>query len=128
MSESWRPLLFYTLTNLQGSQTAKARRAIHKRFTLLLTYKVLKLPMVDTTETPCFTLLLTYKVLKRDETHTYSYAGFTLLLTYKVLKPQIHRGSHRTLRLEIAVSFSFKDKLYTYLCQSNKSFLPAFFL
>ena len=97
-------------------------------FTLLLTYKVLRLFAVLRDALDRFTLLLTYKVLKRALRGGDLRSSFTLLLTYKVLKPQIHRGSHRTLRLEIAVSFSFKDKLYTYLCQSNKFFLPAFFL
>ena len=57
--------MFYTLTNLQGSQTKIKSKYSFVSFTLLLTYKVLKpvKPVPDGVDS--FTLLLTYKVLKR---------------------------------------------------------------
>ena len=55
---------FYTLTNLQGSQTCRSKLLSRTSFTLLQTYKVLKLSGYDTCDEPSFTLLQTYKVLK----------------------------------------------------------------
>ena len=57
-------LSFYTLTNLQGSQTCMGNCICSKSFTLLQTYKVLKRKMVMKKRFQSFTLLQTYKVLK----------------------------------------------------------------
>ena len=78
----------YTLTNLQGSQTE-------------VEYDERSMELYTLTNLQGSQTYRTKAELR---------ASFTPLLTYKVLKPQIHRGSHRTLRPEIAVSFSFKDK------------------
>ena len=45
----------------------------------------------------CFTLLLTYKVLKLVFTHKTSNYCFTLLLTYKVLKQRIIAAFKRSV-------------------------------
>ena len=56
--------MFYTLTNLQGSQTFADSYFLTVSFTLLQTYKVLKQNTIDELKSDCFTLLQTYKVLK----------------------------------------------------------------
>ena len=43
MDGRWNGVQFYTLTNLQGSQTARKVQKRKYSFTLLQTYKVLKL-------------------------------------------------------------------------------------
>ena len=103
-----RKYLFYTLTNLQGSQTIqrtvsdvtsftllqtykvlKRKRWLYlgqNSFTLLQTYKVLKLLLLIPFHCLCFTLLQTYKVLKLFPRLATHFLSFTLLQTYKVLK------------------------------------------
>ena len=56
--------VFYTLTNLQGSQTERVASVFDISFTLLQTYKVLKLGIIKLILYTRFTLLQTYKVLK----------------------------------------------------------------
>ena len=56
--------LFYTLTNLQGSQTTARNYRVTECFTLLQTYKVLKHWSAMYLISFSFTLLQTYKVLK----------------------------------------------------------------
>ena len=77
---------FYTLTNLQGSQTASNFVDTNTGFTLLQTYKVLKLVLLPLLPIQGFTLLQTYKVLKHLRTCNCNLLCFTLLQTYKVLK------------------------------------------
>ncbi len=57
-------LQFYTITNLQGSQTDMCGVGTAHSFTPLQTYKVLKPTMGQTPEEKRFTPLQTYKVLK----------------------------------------------------------------
>ena len=93
------PLLnqkFYTLTNLQGSQTRCMRGWNLFSFTLLQT--TLSINPNDM----CFTLLQTYKVLKQSQLRGSTTGRFTLLQTYKVLKPII------TLRQVCRVLHSYK--------------------
>ena len=77
---------FYTLTNLQGSQTSVFIFHFGTCFTLLQTYKVLKRVLATTASPTCFTLLQTYKVLKHIFIGQVIRFCFTLLQTYKVLK------------------------------------------
>ena len=79
-------LQFYTLTNLQGSQTKTLKQGKSLGFTLLQTYKVLKQKFRHNRPICCFTLLQTYKVLKPLGWHYKRDYSFTLLQTYKVLK------------------------------------------
>ena len=79
-------LLFYTLTNLQGSQTLNQKLSLYFSFTLLQTYKVLKQYAGKYGAKGGFTLLQTYKVLKPITPHPPHNLCFTLLQTYKVLK------------------------------------------
>ena len=57
---------FYTITNLQGSQTLMMQELPVKSFTPLQTYKVLKHTMAVNGDSDSFTPLQTYKVLKRS--------------------------------------------------------------
>ena len=86
----WMPFPFYTLLNLQGSQTFENVIPRIASFTLFLTYKVLKQSPTRKDLQRSFTLFLTYKVLKPDMGFDISVDSFTLFLTYKVLKPQIY--------------------------------------
>ena len=61
--DSWA-IEFYTITNLQGSQTPEKAYSSLSCFTPLQTYKVLKPTMGQTPEEKRFTPLQTYKVLK----------------------------------------------------------------
>ena len=74
---------FYTLTNLQGSQTRTSNRNNEACFTLLQTYKVLKLPIQQYTQTRRFTLLQTYKVLKL---HKHKALLLIVLHSYKLTR------------------------------------------
>ena len=78
--------MFYTFTNLQGSQTVKMLLIRQMSFTPLQTYKVLKHIANDYRFCEGFTPLQTYKVLKQGYRCTYNYRCFTPLQTYKVLK------------------------------------------
>ena len=77
---------FYTITNLQGSQTIARGGDAVGSFTPLQTYKVLKLPSVSPPITKRFTPLQTYKVLKPIAKPYFRRICFTPLQTYKVLK------------------------------------------
>ena len=55
---------FYTITNLQGSQTHSHSQHQVSSFTPLQTYKVLKRVIDNRSEEESFTPLQTYKVLK----------------------------------------------------------------
>ena len=80
-------MLFYTITNLQGSQTLTEMKFTVISFTPLQTYKVLKQLRLFNLESKCFTPLQTYKVLKLAILFTDVFCCFTPLQTYKVLKP-----------------------------------------
>ena len=56
---------FYTITNLQGSQTVSSYMTAYYSFTPLQTYKVLKPELTYQALYYRFTPLQTYKVLKR---------------------------------------------------------------
>ena len=77
---------FYTITNLQGSQTWQLKQLTKLCFTPLQTYKVLKLNILFHCKIEGFTPLQTYKVLKQRIQQQVSLYGFTPLQTYKVLK------------------------------------------
>ena len=77
---------FYTITNLQGSQTGVMLIAGLSSFTPLQTYKVLKPTVILLNRRICFTPLQTYKVLKPTMGQTPEEKRFTPLQTYKVLK------------------------------------------
>ena len=62
--------MFYTITNLQGSQTGVMLIAGLSSFTPLQTYKVLKPTVKLLNRRICFTPLQTYKVLKHRKKHT----------------------------------------------------------
>ena len=128
---------FYTLTNLQGSQTCTVsaipldsftllqtykvlkrrckRYAGRKSFTLLQTYKVLKLVKAIKFLKLCFTLLQTYKVLKLTIPAAFGTVRFTLLQTYKVLKPQMRLSPSQNI-LVICVSHlvMYKTQIFIY--------------
>ena len=59
-------MLFYTITNLQGSQTLTEMKFTVISFTPLQTYKVLKLRRSGLILKRSFTPLQTYKVLKLE--------------------------------------------------------------
>ena len=89
---------FYTITNLQGSQTLLSFLFDRSSFTPLQTYKVLK-PWVNIQrKLDCFTPLQTYKVLKPTAKLYCHRICFTPLQTYKVLKPfRSHQKQHTVL-------------------------------
>ena len=127
---------FYTITNLQGSQTQIwmffvsqcftplqtykvlkhicQANSITFRFTPLQTYKVLKQKMPYRRLISCFTPLQTYKVLKRCTTQRSIDAGFTPLQTYKVLKPQMRLSPSQTYWL-ICVSYLVMYKTHVFI-------------
>ena len=78
--------MFYTITNLQGSQTLRTHSMVKISFTPLQTYKVLKRISQTYDLQGCFTPLQTYKVLKPAMGQTPEETRFTPLQTYKVLK------------------------------------------
>ena len=78
---------FYTITNLQGSQTYSLIQPSFSSFTPLQTYKVLKQLSHSVWCKNSFTPLQTYKVLKQVVSETEKTKSFTPLQTYKVLKP-----------------------------------------
>ena len=77
---------FYTITNLQGSQTSIRWQRNHNCFTPLQTYKVLKRILGGVGNVKSFTPLQTYKVLKHCNCQMVWNCSFTPLQTYKVLK------------------------------------------
>ena len=77
---------FYTITNLQGSQTYSLIQPSFSSFTPLQTYKVLKRKLWYYSKFHRFTPLQTYKVLKPAALEAMLLSGFTPLQTYKVLK------------------------------------------
>ena len=77
---------FYTITNLQGSQTVSSYMTSYYSFTPLQTYKVLKPELTYQALYYRFTPLQTYKVLKRLNGRRREGCCFTPLQTYKVLK------------------------------------------
>ena len=79
-------MLFYTITNLQGSQTVSSYMTAYYSFTPLQTYKVLKPELTYQALYYRFTPLQTYKVLKRILGGVGNVKSFTPLQTYKVLK------------------------------------------
>ena len=79
-------VVFYTITNLQGSQTISLSYKLFKSFAPLQTYKVLKPLFPSTHPYFGFAPLQTYKVLKPLFPSTHPYFGFAPLQTYKVLK------------------------------------------
>ncbi len=82
-------MLFYTITNLQGSQTLTEMKFTVISFTPLQTYKVLKQLRLFNLESKCFTPLQTYKVLKLRRSGLILKRSFTPLQTYKVLKLEL---------------------------------------
>ena len=74
---------FYTITNLQGSQTHDTTAYDRKSFTPLQTYKVLKQSSLFHKMDFCFTPLQTYKVLKPI---TISLAFLVVLHHYKLTR------------------------------------------
>ena len=77
---------FYTITNLQGSQTYSLIQPSFSSFTPLQTYKVLKPVCYRQSRLLGFTPLQTYKVLKQLSHSVWCKNSFTPLQTYKVLK------------------------------------------
>ena len=75
--------MFYTITNLQGSQTPEKAYSSLSCFTPLQTYKVLKPTMGQTPEEKRFTPLQTYKVLKR---YAYVSVNLSVLHHYKLTR------------------------------------------
>ena len=106
---------FYTLTNLQGSQTSVFIFHFGTCFTLLQTYKVLKRVLATTASPTCFTLLQTYKVLKHIFIGQVIRFCFTLLQTYKVLKPQMRLSPNPNI-LVICVRYlvMYKTQIFIY--------------
>ena len=79
-------VVFYTITNLQGSQTISLSYKLFKSFAPLQTYKVLKPLFPSTHPYFGFAPLQTYKVLKRKGFIFKNDLSFAPLQTYKVLK------------------------------------------
>ena len=77
---------FYTLTNLQGSQTQCVAVPVIYRFYTLTNLQGSQTHRITFAVIKCFTLLQTYKVLKPSDEYLGDVFGFTLLQTYKVLK------------------------------------------
>ena len=127
---------FYTITNLQGSQTFRQKRRDKMSFTPLQTYKVLKPNSIITVQTKVLhhykltrfsnrnwrhywilQVLHHYKLTrfsnhaKRERNHL---CCFTPLQTYKVLKPQIRSSPNRTYR-SICVSHLVMYKTHVFI-------------
>ena len=82
-------LKFYTLTNLQGSQTIDWQCFNRSEFYTLTNLQGSQTILFFHPFIFSFTLLQTYKVLKQSFRLGIADFGFTLLQTYKVLKLQV---------------------------------------
>ena len=105
---------FYTITNLQGSQTGLPAPRRAPCFTPLQTYKVLKLCRCFSGRFGGFTPLQTYKVLKPAAGTSRMDSCFTPLQTYKVLKPQMRLSPNQTYWL-ICVSYLVMYKTHVFI-------------
>ena len=86
MITNWKLLKFYTLQNLQDSQTERRTGKINSCFTPFKTYKTLKQESVNIWPKRSFTPYKTYKTLKQTIDPAITGMGFTPFKTYKTLK------------------------------------------